>query len=147
MLLDSIAKSEMKVSSQEEKLTNTLILGVDKDSAAGNYQVKIWPKGSFTISSGNGFEGEADSVQISGDFQRVENRAAVRYSSGSEKTQFNASENQETRIKNKSEQSSVRRSFDYKLIAGVIILLTVITFLVFGKKISALKSCFFKNKE
>lgn len=47
------------------------VLTLYSDSANEDYSVQFWPKGHFTFSAANGFEGEAEKVLISGKTQRV----------------------------------------------------------------------------
>lgn len=57
----------------QENNSNSVYMVFEKDSVQQAYQVQLWPKGKFTFSAVNGFEGEAERILISGELQKKSN--------------------------------------------------------------------------
>jgi len=76
------ASSEISVKqsfrSSGEKNSNSLLLR--RDSGTNTFQVRIWPKGAFTFSAENGFEGIADSMAWYGNSEGLRTASSQQHS-------------------------------------------------------------------
>lgn len=130
---DSTVKTQVKVKDEQETVKQTWSLTTGKDSAGAIYHLSVWPKGRFTFSAEKGFEGEADSVQLSGENWAFENHSEILRTEEQQKTQSAMEGKQELKTKSVQENSIVKNFADYKLIIGAIIFFFLLFFLFFRK--------------
>lgn len=57
---------DLKTVTRNERKTNSDQLTFKKDSGNQNYTLQIWPRGRFFFSAAGRFEGEADSLRVTG---------------------------------------------------------------------------------
>ena len=74
---ESEYEAKTSIVDNKDWLKTTESLNLYSDSSLQTYAVRLWPKGSFTFSTDQGFSGEADSVVILGSFKGGSTAAAV----------------------------------------------------------------------
>ena len=66
---------KIKAAGEHEQSSTTQTLRLEKDSANAFYNVRLWPKGKLLFSPENGFNGEFDSVQMTGYSNKLSEKA------------------------------------------------------------------------
>lgn len=69
----SFDQSDSKFLKEKEMLTELSVTSHFKDSANHDYEIQIWPKGTFSFSEGKGFIGEAEQIRVKGKSDRLIN--------------------------------------------------------------------------
>ncbi len=131
---DSILKTQFKAKDAQEAVKQTLSLTTHRDSAGAVYSMVLWPKGKFTFSTENGFEGEADSVLLTGENWAFENHSEILSTGDQQKTESEVEGKQEVKVKSVQEDSTIKSFADYKLIIGVVAFIFLLLYLVFRIK-------------
>ena len=67
----------MQLSIDDAQVKKASVLTLYSDSSHQDYSVQVWPKGHFTFSATNGFEGEAEKLLIKGRTQHLEAGAVL----------------------------------------------------------------------
>ena len=80
-------KMDLVLKAETELKDNSLKMIVRDDSLNKDWNIQLWPKGKFTFSPQNGFEGEADKVLING---RSSQRNRSTETEATDKTQKNS---------------------------------------------------------
>lgn len=62
----SLDRSNSKFLKEKEMQTELSITSHFKDSANHDYEIQIWPKGTFSLSEDKGFIGQAEQIRIKG---------------------------------------------------------------------------------
>jgi hypothetical protein len=69
----SLDHANSKFLKEKEMRTELNITSHFKDSANHNYEIQIWPKGTFSLSEDKGFIGQAERIQVKGKSGRLTN--------------------------------------------------------------------------
>ena len=131
---DSTLKTQFKAKDAQEVVKQTLSLTVNSDSAGTIYSMLLWPKGRFTFSTEKGFEGEADSMKLTGANWAFENHSEILSTGDQQKTESEVAGKQEVKVKSVQENSTIKNFANYKLIIGAIAFIFLIMFLVLRNK-------------
>lgn len=119
----------------QELQDNSIKMIVRDDSLNKDWNIQLWPKGKFTFSLQNGFEGEADKVLINGrSFQR--NRSTE--TEATDKTQRNSAnvslhEKKKNVDTSKQEEKSIKPNSSWLLTCGF--LLVIFVLLIYLRKL------------
>lgn len=128
---DSTIKTQFKAKDAQEAVKQTLSLTLNRDAAAATYSMLLWPKGRFTFSTEKGFEGEADSVQMTGESWAFEDHSEIVSTGDQQKTESEVEGKQELKVKSVQEDSAIESFANYKLIIGAVAFIFLLLFLVF----------------
>jgi hypothetical protein len=105
-----------------------------KDSSQSDYQLRLWPKGKLTFSAANGFEGEFDSVFISGRSDRRAQRTSSANYSSSARHDRSLNFKADSTVKEVLKKADKRSTPDYIWIMVVLGILLIAAF-IFRKKL------------
>lgn len=134
LMQDSLLKIEKQSKTETANREQMIQMEKDSDSAAGSFHLLIWPKGRFSLSEGKGFEGEADSVKLNGDFRKSTRHKALRSTSAAQQTSLAATASQQLQTKSRQVEKAVQRKPAYALGIIVLIILAVTVFLLYKRK-------------
>ncbi|CAM4425653.1 hypothetical protein SAMN06265348_12140 [Pedobacter westerhofensis] len=127
--INTLTDHQQSYSAMKQKAGNELVY--KRDSAEGNYTVRLWPKGTFNFSPDGGFSGELDSIVMKGKQNKVTSATTLSNTSELEKDQMAARNQQTKKIRSGNKKEEKVAVPDGKLIlilvgiAGLAIYFTI----------------------
>lgn len=101
---DLSGKVDMVTAAAQEKNMESQSFTFYTDSTQHGYSIQLWPKGHFTYSPLNGFEGEAEKVLVTG------NLNGVKKGNGTTVLKANESERTELKLKTSEKGKAVQKA-------------------------------------
>lgn len=128
--LTSIQDSKKTTDTDLDSLVRKDYLSLNKISDQSSYQIKLWPKGQIVYHSMDSFEGEFDSIRMSGSFQKKSNLATISSNESKLKKEQYTTVTDYAELKT-DRKTKVKKSMpDYLAIIVVSVLLFIAAFLV-----------------
>ena len=123
-------KLDLAMKAETELKDNSLKMIVRDDSLNKDWNIQLWPKGKFTFSPQNGFEGEAEKVLING---RSFERNRSKETEAVDKTQKSSIDislhEKKKNVKTaKQEEKSIRQNYSWLLYCGFLLGIFVLLF-------------------
>ena len=132
----SIDQVKSKFLKEKEMQTELSITSHFKDSASQDYEIQIWPKGTFSLSEDKGFIGQAEQIRIKGKSGRLMNGGLTsRKLEQSKESLLLADQQSKLKVTNKKEASK-QTSPSWKVILISALLILVVVWWI-GKRLSA----------
>lgn len=130
---DADQQTNLKTAAETERTKNAKYLKFEKDTTNAAYRIQFWPKGRLIFSSREGFEGEFDSILMTGYLQKSASSTVKSDVKEQQKERAEANLNHNSAL-NMTSKTKVKQSFpDYFWIAGGLILTGIIIFKVFRR--------------
>jgi uncharacterized protein YceK len=104
------------------------LLQLEKDSAEMDYHLQLWPKGKLFFSADRGFEGEFDSVKVSGKVKKISNRTEHSTAKEGKKGNYNSVLKQESTNSTASSTKEKQSFPEYYWIVAIAFCLVITIF-------------------
>jgi len=125
---------ENKLQLNSHTLSDTDSFTFYNDSASRNYEVRLWPKGSFTYSPENGFTGEADRISISGHSADLKKGGEQKRAQKAEQSALDVHTIKQQKVNEEHVQKIKETSISWKWVVVITILLVAIcSYLILNK--------------
>lgn len=132
----SLDQSNSRFVKEKEVLTELNITSHFKDSANHDYEIQIWPKGTFSFSEDKGFIGQAEQIRMKGKSGRLMNGGITsRKLEQSKEGLLLADQESKLKVTGKKEQSK-QTSPSWKVTVISALLILVVVWWI-GKRLSA----------
>ena len=110
---------------EKDSTSDVLTLHYERDSLQEAYTIQLWPKGTFSFSAANGFEGEAERILITGSRQQILQHGGMQNSTVRKQEKKTTDLDQQKKV-SVAQNAQVKTSrLDYRLLIGFIILLII----------------------
>jgi len=111
--------------SERDSTSEVLTMQYERDSLQETYTVQLWPKGSFSFSAADGFEGEAERILITGNRQQMQQYGGIQHSAVRKQEKKTTDLDQQKKVSAVQKAQRKTSNPDYRVLIGLIILLII----------------------
>ncbi|MCX2483747.1 hypothetical protein [Pedobacter sp. MR2016-24] len=118
-------QTELHELTEKDSTSALLTMHYERDSLQEAYTVQLWPKGRFSFSAADGFEGEAERILITGSRQQMLQQGGMQNSTSRKQEKKTTDLDQQKKLSAVQKAQIKTSKPDYRLLIGFIILLII----------------------
>lgn len=118
-------QTELHELKEKDSTAEVLTMHYERDSLQEAYTVQLWPRGKFSFSAADGFEGEAERIVITGNRKQMKQNGGLSNSTARKQEKKTTDLHQQKKV-SVAQKAQVKTSIpDYRLLIGFIVLLII----------------------
>jgi hypothetical protein len=128
------SSNEQKLAADSEYYSKSASLLLFNDSSDQDYTLQIWPKGKFTYSAANGFQGEAEKMLVSGKMKHASSGSKLSGADQHGKSSIQLLTKQKQKMASGHESTVKKKTISLKWMIAGVVSLVIIGFVLYQLK-------------